>query len=171
LENKKIGFEVVVRGEKKVFTPEQVMGYYLKKVKTYFEKAGMMSKEIVISVPTYATNSERQAYLDAAEIAGIKCIRLINESTATALTYGFFRKADLDDKKERVVAFVDFGHSKLSITYAVFVKTKMRVIQLIQTETSERDKLITNFSISWEESLRRNSAATQDQTFDAASAF
>ena len=34
LENKKIGFEVVVRGEKKVFTPEQVMGYYLKKVKT-----------------------------------------------------------------------------------------------------------------------------------------
>jgi heat shock 70kDa protein 4 len=128
LENKKIGFEVVVRGEKKVFTPEQVMGYYLKKVKTYFEKAGMMSKEIVISVPTYATNSERQAYLDAAEIAGIKCIRLINESTATALTYGFFRKADLDDKKERVVAFVDFGHSKLSITYAAFVKTKMRVI-------------------------------------------
>jgi molecular chaperone DnaK (HSP70) len=59
LENKKIGFELVVRGEKRVFTPEQVMGYYLKKVKTYFEKAGLMSKEIVISVPTYATNAER----------------------------------------------------------------------------------------------------------------
>lgn len=35
------------------------MGYYLKKAKTYFEKAGMKSKEIVISVPSYATNSER----------------------------------------------------------------------------------------------------------------
>lgn len=58
----------------------------------------MNSKEIVISIPTYASNSERQAYLDAAEIAGLKCVRLINESTACALTYGFFRKNDLDEK-------------------------------------------------------------------------
>jgi len=35
------------------------MAFYLKKVKTYFEKANMMSKEIVISVPSYATNAER----------------------------------------------------------------------------------------------------------------
>jgi heat shock protein 4 len=104
------------------------MGFYLKKVKTYFEKAGMNSKEIVISVPNYASNSERQAYLDAANIAGINCIRLINEGTATALTYGFFRKADLDAEVERIVAFVDFGHSKLSITYASFVKTKMKIL-------------------------------------------
>jgi len=44
------------------------------------------------------------------------------------LTYGFFRKGDLDADVERTVAFVDFGHSKLSITYAAFVKGKMRVI-------------------------------------------
>ena len=53
--------------------------------------------------------------MDAAEIAGIKCVRLINENTACALTYGFFRKADLDADKPRVVAFVDFGHSKLTV--------------------------------------------------------
>jgi len=47
------------RGEKKVFTPEQVMGFYLKKVKTYFEKENLNSKEIVIAIPTYASNSER----------------------------------------------------------------------------------------------------------------
>jgi len=111
-----------------VFTPEQIMGYYLKKVKTYFEKAGLNSKDIVISVPSYASNSERQAYLDAAEIAGIKCIRLINESTACALTYGFFRKADLDEAVERIVTFVDFGHSKLTITYASFIKSKMKIL-------------------------------------------
>jgi heat shock protein 4 len=128
MENKKIGFELNVRGEKKVFSPEQVMGFYLKKAKTYFEKAGMNSKEMVISVPTYASNVERQAYLDAAEIAGIKCVRLINESTATALTYGFFRKSDLDEKVERIVAFVDFGHSKLTVTFASFVKGKMKVL-------------------------------------------
>jgi len=88
----------------------------------------MNSKEIVISVPTGATNSERQAYLDACDIAGIQCIRLINESTATALTYGFFRKADLPEKEQRVVCFVDFGHAKLSVTYASFVKGKMKIL-------------------------------------------
>ena len=42
------------------------MAFYLKKAKTYFEKDGMMSNEMVIAVPTYASNVERQAYLDAA---------------------------------------------------------------------------------------------------------
>ena len=55
-------------------------------------------------------------------------MQLINESTAIALTYGFFRKSDLDEKKERIVAFVDFGHSKLSITYASFIKSKMKIL-------------------------------------------
>lgn len=57
--------------------------------------ADLHSKELVISVPSYTTNIERQAYLDAAQIAGIKCLRLINESTAIALTYGFFKKNEL----------------------------------------------------------------------------
>ena len=104
------------------------MGFYLKKVKTYFEKAGLTSNEIVIAVPTYCSNSERQAYLDASEIAGIKCIRLINESTAIALTYGFFRKNDLNADKARIVAFVDFGHSKLTISYASFKPGKMKIL-------------------------------------------
>ena len=104
------------------------MGFYLKRVKTCFEKAGLTSNEIVISCPNYSSNSERQAYLDAAEIAGIKCVRLINEGTATALTYGFFRKNDLNKDKARIVAFVDFGHSKLSITYASFKPGKMKIL-------------------------------------------
>ena len=84
------------------------MAFFLKRAKTYFENADMPSNEIVLSVPTYASNVERQAYLDAAEIAGIKCVRLINESTAIALNYGFFRKADLSAEKPRIVCFIDF---------------------------------------------------------------
>ena len=66
--------------------------------------------------------------MDAADIAGIKCVRLINESTATALTYGFFRKGDLDAEKPRIVTLVDFGHSKLTLTYASFIKGKMKIL-------------------------------------------
>ncbi len=58
----------------------------------------------------------------------MKCIRLINESTAIALNYGFFRKADLPEKEPRFVAFVDLGHSKLTVTIASFLKGKMRII-------------------------------------------
>ena len=57
--------------------------------------AGLNSREMVISIPSYASNIERQAYLDAAEIAGIKCLRVINESTAIALTYGYVKKNEL----------------------------------------------------------------------------
>ena len=113
--------EVLCRGEKIVLTPEQVLASFLKRAKTYFEKANMMSKEIVIAVPSYASNTERQAWLDAAEIAGLKCIRLLNESTAICYNYGFFRKNDLKEKEARTVAFVDFGHSKLTVTFAKFL--------------------------------------------------
>ena len=59
IENKKVGIEVVCRGEKMVLTPEQVLACFLRKAKAYFEKEGMMGNEMVISVPTYASNVER----------------------------------------------------------------------------------------------------------------
>ncbi len=128
LANKKVGFEIQNRGVTEILTPEQVLGYYLKNTKTFFENSGIQSNDMVISVPSYFGNVERQGVLDAAEIAGIKCIRLVNESTAIALNYGFFRKADLLDKEARYVAFVDLGHSKVTITIASFLKGKMRII-------------------------------------------
>lgn len=134
-ENKKVGFKVKSQGEEYSFTTEQIMAYYLTKLKKYYANAEINAKEMVISVPSYCTNVERQALLDAAEIAGIKCLRLINESTALALQYGFFRKKDLDPKEERFVAFVDLGHSKTTITIAGFLRDSTRVI----THKSDRN--------------------------------
>lgn len=104
------------------------MAYFFKKIKTFFEADNILSKDIVVSVPSYYSNVERQAVLDAIEIANLKCLRLINESTAVGLTYGFFRKGDLHEKDFRNVAFVDFGHSKITVTFAAFIKGKMRII-------------------------------------------
>lgn len=54
---------------------------------------------------------------------------MINESTAVALTYGFFRKPELPEKGDpRIVAFVDLGHSKLTVTIASFLAGKMKII-------------------------------------------
>ena len=46
----------------------------------------------MIAVPTYFTQQERKAVLDAAKIAELEVTRLLNESTAVALDYGIFRK-------------------------------------------------------------------------------
>lgn len=66
--------------------------------------------------------------LDAAEIAGFKCIRLLNEGTAAALTYGFFKKADLPKDSDKYVAFVDLGHSKTTVTVVAFRQGEMKIL-------------------------------------------
>ena len=128
MDNKKVGFEVQQMGKKYTFTVEQVIGYYLTKLKKYFEKSDIKSKDVVVSIPSYCSNVERQSLLDACEIAGINCLRVINESTAIALNYGFFRKKDLDAKDNRIVAFVDMGHSKTTVTIASFIQGKTKII-------------------------------------------
>jgi heat shock protein 4 len=80
------------------------------------------SKEAVIAVPPYLTQVERKGILNAAKIAELHVTRLINESTAVALDYGIFRKADLDPKVPRNVLFLDFGHSKFSLFCCSFTK-------------------------------------------------
>lgn len=53
----------------------------------------MDEKDLVISVPGFFTQQERGRLLDAARIAEVKCARLMNETSATALEYGIFRRA------------------------------------------------------------------------------
>lgn len=104
------------------------MAFYLTRIGRFYQEAGIKARDIVLSIPSYASNVERQSLLDAAEIAGLKCLRVINESTAIALNYGFFRKKDLDDKVPRKVVFVDVGNSKTTITVAQFLQGKTKII-------------------------------------------
>ena len=84
--------------------------------------------DVVISVPCYYTDVQRRAMLDAAEIAGLNPLRLINDTTATALGYGI-TKTDLPevDAPPRHVVFVDIGYSDYQVTIAAFNKGKLVV--------------------------------------------
>jgi heat shock protein 4 len=97
------------------FTPEQVMTSLLKDLKLIAEAdQGSPITDCAISVPVYFTESERLAMLNAASLAGLKCLRLVNEPTATALNWGIF-KSDLPEDQPLNVAFVDVGHSSLQV--------------------------------------------------------
>ena len=80
-------------------------------------------KDIVISTPAYFVDSERRAILDAASIAGLNVLKLMNDTTATALAYGIY-KQDLPapEEKARNVIFVDCGHVGVQVSAASFNK-------------------------------------------------
>ncbi|KAL7858487.1 hypothetical protein AOLI_G00185890 [Acnodon oligacanthus] len=124
------GIKVTYMEEEKVFSIEQVTAMLLTKLKETAESA--LKKPVadcVISVPCFYTDAERRSVLDAAQIAGLNCLRLMNETTAVALAYGIY-KQDLPapEEKPRTVAFVDVGHSGYQVSVCAFNKGKLKVL-------------------------------------------
>jgi heat shock protein 1/8 len=99
-------FEVMYKNEKKQYSPEQIGAMILSKCKENAEAyVGEIISKVVITVPAYFNDSQRQATKDAASIAGLQVLRIINEPTSAALTYGL----DNDKKSEKCVFIVDCG--------------------------------------------------------------
>uniref|UniRef100_A0A8D8RSP9 Uncharacterized protein C30C11.4 n=1 Tax=Cacopsylla melanoneura TaxID=428564 RepID=A0A8D8RSP9_9HEMI len=128
-----VGIKVNFLNKEHVFSPEQVTAMLFTKLKDISENE-IQNKvhDCVLAVPAYFTNNERKALLNAASIAGLNVLRLINETTATALAYGIY-KQDLpdDDQNPRYVAFVDFGYSALQVCIAAFVRGKLRILSTV----------------------------------------
>lgn len=84
--------------------------------------------DVVIAVPGWFTEVQRRALYDAALIAGLNPLRLINDSTAVAFSYGI-TKSDLPelDQASRNVVFVDVGHSNYTVTVVAFNKGQLVV--------------------------------------------
>nr|XP_061824880.1 heat shock 70 kDa protein 4L-like [Nerophis lumbriciformis] len=124
------GLKVRYLDEDKVFTVEQITGMLLSKLKETSESA--LKKPVVdcvVSVPSFFTDAERRSVLDATQIAGLNCLRLINDTTAVALAYGIY-KQDLPTPEERPrnVVFVDMGHSSYQVSITSFNKGKLKVL-------------------------------------------
>lgn len=106
---------VMYLNETKTLSPEQVMTSLLKDLKTTAEAdQGSAITDCVVAVPAYFSESERRAMLTSADVAGLKCLRLMNELTAAALNWGIF-KPDLPEEQPVNVAFVDVGHSSMQV--------------------------------------------------------
>jgi len=113
--------QVKVKGEDKVFAPEEVSSMVLGKMKEIAEAyLGEKVTHAVVTVPAYFNDSQRQATKDAGTIAGLNVMRIINEPTAAAIAYGLDKVGG-----ERHILVYDLGGgtfdvSLLSIDDGVF---------------------------------------------------
>ncbi|XP_006831986.1 PREDICTED: heat shock protein 105 kDa isoform X2 [Chrysochloris asiatica] len=130
MKNGGVGIKVMYMDEEHLFSVEQISAMLLTKLKETAENN--LKKPVtdcVISVPSFFTDAERRSVLDAAQIVGLNCLRLMNDMTAVALNYGIY-KQDLPglDEKPRIVVFVDMGHSAFQVSACAFNKGKLKVL-------------------------------------------
>ncbi|MEO1299826.1 MAG: Hsp70 family protein, partial [Cyanobacteria bacterium J06636_16] len=102
--------DVEVRG--KHYTPQEVSAMILQKLKQDAEAyLGEEVTQAVITVPAYFTDAQRQATKDAGTIAGLEVLRIINEPTAAALSYGL----DKQDQDQTILVF-DLGGGTFDVS-------------------------------------------------------
>ncbi len=100
---------VTARGEK--YSPSQISGFILQKMKETAEAfLGQTVDQAVITVPAYFNDAQRQATKDAGKIAGLEVLRIINEPTAAALSYG------LDKSDAKTIAVYDLGGGTFDVS-------------------------------------------------------
>ncbi|OWF53905.1 heat shock 70 kDa protein 4-like [Mizuhopecten yessoensis] len=122
--------QVNYMGEKQSFTPLQMTAMLLTKLKETSE-TGLKTKvvDVVVSVPAFFTDIERRAMLDACQVAGLNCLKVMSDTTAASLAYGIY-KQDLpaETEKARTVVFVDMGYCSTQVAAVAFNKGKLKIL-------------------------------------------
>ena len=118
-QNGSVGFKTAIG----VLSPIEVSAKILLNLKERAEKAlGDELKGSVITVPAYFNDAQRQSTKDAANLAGINVLRLLNEPTAAAIAYG------LEAKEEGIHAVYDLGGGTFDISILSFNRGVFEVL-------------------------------------------
>lgn len=148
--------QVLLRGEKKTFTAEQVNAMLMTDLKGTCEKStGVPMADVVYAVPSFFTTRQRRAVIDAGKIAGscpllhaplrllfapgMNIIGLINDLSAAALSWGFYR-TDLANSSKKVL-FIGMGSSYFGASVVEFTAAQATVLSSVNDTTVGGDEI------------------------------
>ena len=131
----------------KDYTPQQISSFILQKILRDTETfMGEKVTKAVITVPAHFNDNQRQATIDAGEIAGLKVTRIVNEPTAAALAYGL----DKTDQDMKILVF-SFGGGTNDTTIMDFGSGVFEVLSTsgdTQTGGADVDKVVMDYLVS-----------------------
>ena len=141
-----MGTERKITVHNKDYTPQQISAFILQKIlrdtDTYL---GERITKAVITVPAHFNDNQRQATIDAGEIAGLKVTRIVNEPTAAALAYG----VDKSDQELKILVF-SFGGGTNDTTVMDFGGGVFEVLSTsgdTQTGGTDLDKAVMDYAV------------------------
>ena len=139
---------------KESYTPEELVSMVLKHAEeitiAYSKEKGndfTTVQDCVLTVPSFATQAERQAYLDAAALAEFKVLGLIEENTAAALNFGM----DKTYEEPKIFLFYNLGASALQVSVI-----KYHVYEVPESKYSKKTKKIGSIEVlgkAWDQTL------------------
>ncbi|MGC8661427.1 MAG: molecular chaperone DnaK [Nitrososphaeria archaeon] len=141
---RKMGLDFKFRIHGKEFSPQQISSFILQKIKKDAETyLGYPVKKAVITVPAHFNDNQRQATKDAAEIAGLEVVRIINEPTAACLAFGI----DKQESEMKILVF-SFGGGTHDATLMEFGGGVFQVLATSgdnETGGSDIDRALVNY--------------------------
>ncbi|KAJ3669515.1 hypothetical protein LUZ60_011465 [Juncus effusus] len=119
---------VQYKGEEKLFTPEEITAMMLRKMKEQAEEHIKTEiRNVVITAPSYFSDSQRKATRDAGLIAGLNIMQLLNELTAAAVTY-YLHKSSLESFNKKNILVFDLGGGTFDVSVLTITNGKIGVL-------------------------------------------
>lgn len=126
-----VGIEVTYNDEQILVSAEHVLAIMLARAKYIALRANnnVEMAECVLAVPSWFSDSQRRGVLAACEIANVNCLKVMNEGTAIALSYGIYKSAKklFSESEPQYIMFIDLGYTCYSVTIAEFVQEKLQI--------------------------------------------
>lgn len=123
-----VGISIIYNDEPLVVSAEHAMAMMLVKAKDTSSKAnaGVNIGDAVLAVPHWFTEAQRRGVVQAAEIASLNVLKVANESTLVALSYGIFKSAKklFSETEPQHIMFIDIGYTGMAVTIIDFIQVQ-----------------------------------------------
>ncbi|GJV75809.1 heat shock cognate 70 kDa protein-like protein [Tanacetum coccineum] len=140
------------KGKDAEYSPEEISCMILKNLKEAAE--AFLNKKVtnaVITVPAYFSDKQRQATKEAATLAGLNIMRLINEPIAAAIAYGLEKSADTNGRKDKTVFIFDLGGGTFDVSLLNISKDGTITVKAVGGDThlggEDFDMVMVNYCV------------------------